>query len=104
MDEKCPKGHYLEWDGAPATRAAPPAGTKTNKPTTLLETKIDWGVFGLYILIVAVLGTALVYSLSKGSDYASFSSAIVTALTTIAGFAVGVNSGSPSTSTPSQRK
>jgi hypothetical protein len=53
--------------------------------------KINWGVVVLYLVIVIMLGVALMYSLSLGAAYATFSSSIVTAITTIAGFAVGVN-------------
>jgi hypothetical protein len=63
------------------------------KPVLVEEPAIDWSVLILYVIIVLVLGTALVYSLNLGKDYLSFSSAIVTALTTIAGFAVGANAG-----------
>jgi len=101
-DAKCKNGHTLEWIEAAAVRVAPSAGGASTKPTTFLETKIEWGVFGLYVIIVGVLGISLLYSLSKGTDYTTFASAIVTALTTIAGFAVGVNagnSGTPSSST-----
>src|SRR5208337_1249038 len=103
-DEKCKNDHLLAWDNAAVARIAEQTGTTPKTPTTFLETKIEWGVFGLYILIIAILGVALVYSLSKGTDYTNFSSAIVTALTTIAGFAVGVNSGTPSSPRPSQKK
>ena len=102
-DATCKNGHELAWGGAAPQKVATPAGTPANTPTTFLETKIDYGVFLLYVLIVVVLGAALWYSLSLGTGYMSFSSAIVTALTTIAGFAVGVNAGTPS-STPQQKK
>jgi predicted exporter len=69
-----------------------------------LETKIEWGVFFLYLAIVSVLGFALAYALYLGTNYTTFAGTIVTALTTIAGFAVGVNSGTPSSSTPTQKK
>jgi hypothetical protein len=103
---QCINQHPLAWDQAAVTRAAAKGQTAT-QPTTFLETKIEWGVFFLYLVIAAVLGGALVFSLSKGTDYTTFASSIVTALTTIAGFAVGVNSGAPSTSTssaPTQKK
>jgi len=45
----------------------------------------------LYFIIIVVLGSALIYSLSLGKDYVTFSSSIITAITTIAGFAVGAN-------------
>ena len=63
-------------------------------PVESLETKIDYGVFLLYVLIVGFLGCALLYSLYLGSTYQTFSSAIITAMTTIAGFAVGANASS----------
>lgn len=59
------------------------------------EPAIDWSVLILYIIIVSFLGIALVYSLHLGSDYQNFSASIVTALTTIAGFAIGVNAAPP---------
>jgi len=68
---------------------------KAVKPVLVEEPALDWGVLILYILIVVVLGLALGYSLYLGKEYQSFASAIVTALTTIAGFAVGANAGPP---------
>jgi hypothetical protein len=90
--EKCPSQHTLHWDQA-AVRGALTANQKPNTPVKSSEPMTQWGVFALYVLIVLVIGFALAYSLYKGSDYMNFSSALVTALTTIAGFAVGVNSG-----------
>ncbi len=103
-DPTCKNKHPLEWGEAAAVREAAPPGQTSTKPTTFLETKIEWGVFGLYVLIVGVLGIALLYSLSKGTEYTTFASAIVTALTTIAGFAVGVNAGSPGAPSSSKDK
>jgi len=65
------------------------------KPVLFEEPAIDWSVLILYVIIVIFLGVALVYSLSLGKDYLSFAAAIVTALTTIAGFAIGANAGPP---------
>lgn len=103
-DATCKNGHALT---AQVTAAVPSAtkdaagpssatGQQVSTATEVLETKIDYGVFLLYVLIVAILGAALLYSLSLGSTYQTFSSAIITALTTIAGFAVGANASSPS--------
>jgi hypothetical protein len=64
-------------------------------PVLVEEPAIDWSVLILYIIIVSFLGIALVYSLSLGSDFQNFSASIVTALTTIAGFAIGVNAAPP---------
>lgn len=64
-------------------------------PVLVEEPAIDWSVLILYIIIVSFLGVALVVSLYLGSDYQSFSASIVTALTTIAGFAIGVNATPP---------
>jgi uncharacterized BrkB/YihY/UPF0761 family membrane protein len=69
------------------------------KPVLVEETTIDWGVLILYIIIVVFLGIALVYSLSLGKDYLNFSTAIITAVTTIAGFAIGTNASPPTTPT-----
>jgi len=71
--------------------------TEPVKPILVEEPAIDWSVLILYAIIVFFLGLALIYSLSLGKDYQSFSSAVVTALTTIAGFAIGVNAGPPPT-------
>jgi hypothetical protein len=62
--------------------------------TPIVSTKfvLDRNVLYLYILVVSILGAALLYSLYLVKDYQTFSSAIITALTTIAGFAIGVNS------------
>jgi len=38
------------------------------------------------------MGAAILYSLYSGKNYQTFSCAIITALTRIAGFAIGVNS------------
>jgi len=65
------------------------------KPIAVDEPVIDKGVLSLYILVVSFLGAALLYSLSLGEKYLTFSGSIVTALTTIAGFAVGVNAVPP---------
>ena len=65
------------------------------KPILVEEPAIDWSVLILYIVIVVFLGLALVLSLSLGSEYLSFAASIVTALTTIAGFAIGVNAAPP---------
>jgi len=65
------------------------------KPEVVYEPAIDKGVLGLYVLIALVLGAALLYSLSLGEKYLALSSSIVTALTTIAGFAVGANVAPP---------
>lgn len=61
-------------------------------PIVSTEFVLDRNVLYLYILVVSILGAALLYSLYLGKDYQTFSSAIITALTTIAGFAIGVNS------------
>ena len=63
------------------------------QPIMVEEPMIDKGVLLLYVIIVGALAAALIFSLSLGKDYQSFSSSIVTALTTIAGFAVGANAG-----------
>lgn len=55
------------------------------------EFEIQKGIVILYLVIIGVLGMALGYSLSLGKDYVTFSSSIITAITTIAGFAVGAN-------------
>jgi hypothetical protein len=68
------------------------------KPVLTEEPAIDWSVLILYGIIIIFLGAALVYSLSLGTGYLDFATAIVTALTTIAGFAVGANAGPPKTS------
>jgi len=60
-------------------------------PILVEEAKLDWSVLILYIIIISFLGAALVYSLHLGTDFMSFSASIVTAMTTIAGFAIGVN-------------
>lgn len=60
-------------------------------PIVSTELVLDRNVLYLYILIVSILDLALIYSLYLGKDYQTFSSAIITALTTIAGFAIGVN-------------
>jgi hypothetical protein len=65
---------------------------KTLKETSVGGFELNSGVLVLYITLVIVLGLALWYSLSLGSSYTTFASSLVTALTTIAGFAVGVNS------------
>lgn len=65
------------------------------QPVLVEEPAIDWGVLMLYVIVISFLGISLIYSLSLGKDYLSFASAIVTALTTIAGFAVGANAGPP---------
>ena len=65
------------------------------EPILVEEPAIDWGVLILYAIIITILGIALVVSLTLGSDYLNFASAIVTALTTIAGFAIGVNASPP---------
>lgn len=75
-----------------------PPGSPDNPVSPVLvgqEPAIDWSVLILYIIIVAFLGSALIYSLSLGSAFQSFSASIVTALTTIAGFAIGVNAAPP---------
>ena len=64
----------------------------------------EWGVFALYVIVVAVLGVALVYALSMGTNYTTFAGSVVTALTTIAGFGVGVNSTTPSPPTTTPKK
>jgi hypothetical protein len=85
----------------PQTSGTPPSGppgAPDNPVSPVLvgqEPAIDWSVLILYIIIVAFLGSALVYSLNLGPDYQSFSASIVTALTTIAGFAIGVNAAPP---------
>jgi hypothetical protein len=53
--------------------------------------QLNKAVLALYVLIVLVLGALGAYSLYLGKDYVTFTSSIVTALTTIAGFAVGAN-------------
>ncbi len=55
------------------------------------EVQIQWPVVLLYFAMLGVLGLGLMYSLSLGKEYQSFASSIITAITTIAGFAVGVN-------------
>ena len=65
------------------TQVAEPGG----QPTT----QLDYGVLALYVIIVGVLGAMGAYSLMLGQAYMTFTSSIVTALTTIAGFAVGAN-------------
>jgi hypothetical protein len=64
-------------------------------PVAVEEPAIDWSVLILYIIIVSFLGAALIVSLYLGTDYQSFSASIVTAMTTIAGFAIGVNAAPP---------
>lgn len=97
---ECPNcKHQIRWDPAAVARAQKTA--PASQPTTILETKIEWGVFILYVIIAMVLGSALLYSLSLGTSYTTFAGTIITALTTIAGFAVGVNS---STSTQPTQK
>lgn len=92
---ECPKcKQQIRWDQA-AVAKAQTAGTTASQPTTFLETKIEWGVFVLYVILAVVLGSALLYALSLGTNYTTFAGTIVTALTTIAGFAVGVNSTTP---------
>jgi hypothetical protein len=87
----------------PQTSDTPPSGTlgtPDNPVSPVLvgeEPAIDWSVLILYVIIVAFLGSALVYSLNLGPDYLSFSASLVTALTTIAGFAIGVNAAPPKT-------
>lgn len=75
--------------GAPGTPGNPVS------PILVEEPAIDWSVLILYIIIVTFLGIALVYSLSLGTGFQNFSASIVTALTTIAGFAIGVNAAPP---------
>ncbi len=55
------------------------------------EVQIQWPVVLLYLVMLGVLGLGLMYSLSLGKEYQTFASSIITAITTIAGFAVGVN-------------
>jgi hypothetical protein len=66
----------------------------TQTPTT--SPVLNTGVLILYLLIIGVLGAALWASLASGKTDTTFSSGIITAITTIAGFAVGINA-SPST-------
>ena len=66
--------------------STPPVSVPEPPPLVLNK-----AVLVLYLTIVIVLGLALGYSLTLGKDYIVFASSIVTALTTIAGFAVGAN-------------
>jgi hypothetical protein len=80
------------------TSGTPPPGAPGNPVSPVLvgeEPAIDWSVLILYVIIVSFLGAALVYSLYLGPDFQNFSASIVTALTTIAGFAIGVNAAPP---------
>ena len=79
----------------PETPAPPDTTEVPIAPVLVEEPAIDWSVLILYIIIVSFLGIALVYSLHLGTEYQSFSASIVTALTTIAGFAIGVNAAPP---------
>ena len=101
---ECVNNHTQAWDPAAVTRAAGTGKTPPTQPTPFLETKIEWGVFALYVIVVAVLGVALVYALSMGTNYTTFAGSVVTALTTIAGFGVGVNSTTPSPPTTTPKK
>ena len=85
--------HPIEW--ANGISVGDPSGKQPTKPLTGIETTIAWGVFYVYCLIVGVLGAALAASLYLGTGYMSFSTGVVTALTTIAGYAVGVNASPP---------
>lgn len=55
------------------------------------QPRLNWPVLFLYVIIVGFLGSALLYSLMLGKDYVSISNSIITALTSVAGFAVGAN-------------
>jgi hypothetical protein len=91
--------------GPPAPTSPIPASITKGKPSVAVtaptqppsgvqvpaEFEIQKGILILYLLIIGVLGMALGYSLSLGKDYVTFSSSIITAITTIAGFAVGAN-------------
>jgi len=72
----------------PTTPTQPPSG---GPQAQAVGFEIQWPVVILYFIIIVVLGSALIYSLSLGKDYVTFSSSIITAITTIAGFAVGAN-------------
>jgi hypothetical protein len=92
-DNTCPNGHVLDWGTMPAKPAVAAhqlaAGTKEApvKPDQKTDSKFSGGVLVLYIIIISVLGAALFADLDLGKD----PSAIITAITTIAGFAVGIN-------------
>jgi hypothetical protein len=96
------KQHTITWPGSPEAKAAAAPGATPTTPIASRETTLDKGVLSLYLIIVFVLGVAMLYSLYKGTDYNSFSTGIVTALTTIAGYAIGVNSSTPSSGTHDQ--
>jgi hypothetical protein len=91
----------------PAASAAPPAGPSAAgggppppgqvSVPQYTPAEIKWPIVVLYVVTVAFLGVALLYSLSLGKDYLTFAGSVITALTTIAGFAVGANATHPST-------
>ncbi len=68
-----------------------PEDTKASVSVPQRQTTFNREMAALYAIIIIVLGLALIFSLSLGKDYMAFSSSIVTALTTIAGFVVGTN-------------
>jgi len=72
-------------------------GSPTNpvSPVLVEEPTLDKSVLILYVIILSFLGVGLIISLLLGTEFQSFSASIVTAMTTIAGFAIGVNSGKP---------
>jgi hypothetical protein len=81
-----------------STTVAPGSpGSPTNpvSPVLVEEPTLDKSVLILYILILSFLGVGLIISLLLGTEFQSFSASIVTAMTTIAGFAIGVNSEKP---------
>lgn len=92
-DDKCRNGHPLDWNLTSAVPAKPlvAGAAAPNKPIESSEATLSKPVLYIYLIIVVVLGAALGASLYLGTNYTTFASSIVSALTTIAGFAVGIN-------------
>jgi hypothetical protein len=80
---------------ANVTPGSPGSPTNPVSPILVEEPTLDKSVLILYIIILSFLGVGLIISLLLGTEFQSFSASIVTAMTTIAGFAIGVNSEKP---------
>jgi hypothetical protein len=80
----CVKGHQLDW-AYQTNRTAATAQTPTEGETTKFNNLVFW----LYIVIFAFLGFALLYTIYTNNT--TIPGSIITAMVTIAGFAVGIN-------------
>lgn len=82
--DKCINGDQLDWAILRGGSTSPNTPTKDDDTT-----KFNKYVFGIYLVVFAILGAALIFTIAISNT--TLPASIITAMVTIAGFAVGIN-------------